>query len=161
MISGPSVIKEYYKDPEKTADAWKFGMFDVKDFVVIDEYGSIIFVDREKDAIKSGGEWIPSSRLEGFISTHPAIASVAVVGVHHPKWVERPVAIIVPKPEYKGKVSEEDIVNYLNETYVEKGLMPKWWIPDKIIFVDEMPRTSTGKVDKKVLRSQYTNILTS
>ena len=161
LIYGPSVVREYYKDPEKTSDAWKFSMFDVKDFVVIDEYGSIIFVDREKDAIKSGGEWIPSSRLEGFISTHPAIASVAVVGVHHPKWVERPVAIIVPKPEYKGKVNEEDIVNYLNETYVEKGLMPKWWIPDKVIFVDEMPRTSTGKVDKKVLRSQYTNILTS
>ena len=161
LLYGPSITREYYKDPEKTEQAWKTGWFDVQDFVVIDEYGSIVFVDREKDAIKSGGEWIPSSRLEGFISTHPAVAAVAAVGVDHPKWVERPIAVVALKPEYKGKVSEQDIIEYLNENYVNKGLMPKWWIPDKIIFVDEMPRTSTGKVDKKVLRAKYKNILTS
>lgn len=113
LLYSLSITREYYKDPEKTEKAWKYGMFDVEDLVVIDEYGSILFVDREKDAIKSGGEWIPSSRLESFISTHPAIAEVAVIGVHHPKWVEHPVAIVSLKPEFKGNVKEEEIIEHL------------------------------------------------
>lgn len=159
LFYAPSVTREYYKDPEKTERAWRYGFFDVDDLVVIDEHGCIMFVDREKDAVKSGGEWIPSSRLEGFISTHPAVAEVAVIGVSHPKWVERPVAIIALKPEYKGKVAESDIINYLKEEFVEKGLMPKWWIPDKVIFMDELPKTSTGKIDKKVLRRGFAGTL--
>ncbi|MHA1580556.1 MAG: AMP-binding protein [Candidatus Freyarchaeota archaeon] len=155
LFEAPSPTREYYKDPEKTKYAWRYGAFDVDDFVVIDEYGAVMFVDRAKDAIKSGGEWIPSSRLEGFISTHPAVAEVAAIGVPDPKWVERPIALIVPKPEYKGKVTEDDIKNHLIKEHVETGAMPKWWIPDKIIFLDETPKTSTGKINKKVLREKY------
>ena len=155
LFEAPSVTREYYKEPEKTKHAWRFGAFDVDDYVVMDEHGCIMFVDRAKDAIKSGGEWIPSTRLEGFISTHPAVAEAAAIGVSHPKWVERPIALVVLKPEYKGKVTEEDIINHLMKHHVETGEMPKWWIPDKIIFMDELPKTSTGKIDKKVLREKY------
>jgi len=155
LFYAPSVTREYYKDPEKTKRAWRYGLFDVDDIVVVDEYGCIMFVDREKDAIKSGGEWIPSSRIEGFISMHPAVAEVAVIGVSHPKWVERPIALIVLKSEYKDKVTENDISNYLTKEFVEKGLIPKWWIPDKIIFMNELPKTSTAKIDKKALRKKF------
>ncbi len=154
LLYSPSITKEYYKNPEKTEKAWRHGYFDVDDIVTIDNYGCIMFVDREKDAIKSGGEWIPSSRLEGFISTHPAVAEVAVVAMPHEKWVERPVALIVLKPEYKNKVKEEDLREYLIKEFIDRGLMPKWWLPDKIIFVDELPKTSTGKINKRAIRSK-------
>ena len=154
LLYSPSITREYYKNPEKTEKAWRYGYFDVDDIVTIDNYGCIMFVDREKDAIKSGGEWIPSSRLEGFISTHPAVAEVAVVAMPHEKWVERPVALVVLKPEYKNKVKEEDFKEYLIREFVDRGLMPKWWLPDKIIFVDELPKTSTGKINKRVIRSK-------
>jgi fatty-acyl-CoA synthase len=159
LLYSPSITREYYKEPAKTQKAWRFGYFDVDDIVTIDPYGSIMFVDREKDAIKSGGEWIPSSRLEGFISRHPSVAEVAVVAMPHEKWVERPVALIVPRPEYRGKVSEEEIKNFLLKEFVEKGLMPKWWIPDKIVFVDELPKTSTGKINKRVIREKLKEFL--
>ncbi len=155
LFEAPSPTREYYKDPEKTESAWRYGAFDVDDFVVIDEYGAVLFVDRAKDAIKSGGEWIPSSRLEGFISSHPAVAEVAAIGVPDPKWSERPIALIVPKPEYKGKVTEEDIKNHLIKEHVEKGTMPKWWMPDKVIFLDETPKTATGKINKRILREEH------
>ncbi len=154
LLYSPSITREYYKEPEKTESAWRFGFFDVNDIVTIDEHGCIMFVDREKDAIKSGGEWIPSSRLEGFISRHPAIAEVAVVAAPHEKWVERPVALVVLKPEYFGKVKEEDLKNFLLKEFVEKGLMPKWWIPDRIVFVESLPKTSTGKINKRVIREK-------
>jgi len=147
LFCSPSLTREYYRDEEKTARAWRFGWFDVDDLCTIDEHGCVMFVDREKDAIKSGGEWIPSARLEGFISMHPAVEEVAVIGVHDPKWVERPIAVVVAKE----KVSEEEIREFLMKEYVEKGTMPKWWVPDKIVFVDEIPKTSTGKMDKKKL----------
>ncbi|MFQ5758704.1 MAG: AMP-binding protein [Candidatus Bathyarchaeia archaeon] len=155
LFYAPSITREYYKDPEKTRRAWRYGLFDVDDIVVVDECGCVMFVDREKDAIKSGGEWIPSSRLEGFISTHPAVAEVAVIGVSHPQWVERPVALVVLKPEDRGKVTEDHISNHLVKEFVEKDVIPKWWVPDKIIFVSETPKTSTGKIDKKKLRARY------
>jgi len=113
-------------------------------------------VDEEgKDVIRSGGEWIPSSRIEGFISTHPAVAEVAAIGVPDPKWGERPMALIVTKPEYKGRVTEDDIKKHLVKEHVEKSSMPSWWVPNRVIFVEEMPKTSTGKIDKKVLREEY------
>ncbi len=149
LFCSPSLTREYYGDEEKTAKAWRLGWFDVDDLCTIDEHGCVMFVDREKDAIKSGGEWIPSARLEGFISTHPKVEEVAVIGVPDPKWVERPLAIVVAKD-----ATEEEIKEFLMKEYVEKGLMPKWWVPDRIVFVDEIPKTSTGKMDKKRLKER-------
>ncbi|MEB3797564.1 MAG: AMP-binding protein [Caldisphaeraceae archaeon] len=159
LLYAPSLTREYYKDLEKTERAWRYGYFDVDDIVTIDPYGCVIFIDREKDAIKSGGEWIPSSRLEGFISRHPAIAEVAVIAAPHEKWVERPVAIAVPHSEYKDKVTENEVKEFLLKEFVEKGLMPKWWIPDRVIFVNELPKTSTEKINKRAIRERLEEYL--
>ncbi len=160
MVRAPWLFREYIGDPEKTKNAWRNGWFHTGGDAAVwlpDNYVKI--ADRLKDVIKSGGEWIPSLRLEDLISTHPGVNIVAVVGVPHEKWGgERPVAIIVPKPGYEGRLTEDEIRNYLMQ-FVERGEIPKWWIPDKVIFVKELPLTSTGKIDKKVLRDQYKDVL--
>ncbi|HYM92432.1 MAG TPA: fatty-acid--CoA ligase, partial [bacterium] len=103
--------------------------------------------DRVKDVIKSGGEWISSVDLENTIMAHPAVAEAAVVGVEHPKWQERPLACVVPKP---GKApTKDEILALLKEKFAS------WWIPDDVVFIDEVPKTSVGKFDKKVLRERF------
>ncbi len=158
VVRSPWLFREYIGDPEKTRNAWRNGWLHTGDAAVWYPDGYVKIADRLKDVIKSGGEWIPSLRLEDLISTHPGVNLVAVVGVPHEKWGERPVAIIVPKPGYEGRLTENDIKNHLMQ-FVEKGEIPKWWIPDKVIFVKELPLTSTGKIDKKVLRDQYKDTL--
>jgi fatty-acyl-CoA synthase len=159
VVWSPWVAKEYLNDPVKTKNAWRDGWFHTEDVAVWLPDGYIIIVDRLKDVIKSGGEWISSVKLESIISTYPGVGEVAVVGVPHPKWGERPIAIVVPKPGQR--VTEEEIRNHLIQ-YVEKGEIPKWWIPDKIIITQkELPKTSTGKIDKKILRNSYKDTLLS
>ncbi len=103
-------------------------------------------VDRSKDVIKSGGEWISSVDLENELMGHPAVAEAAVIGVPHEKWQERPLACVVLE---EGKTAtREDLLEYL------EGRVAKWWLPDDVVVVDEIPKTSVGKLDKKVLRSQ-------
>ncbi|MFP3279859.1 MAG: long-chain-fatty-acid--CoA ligase [Vulcanisaeta sp.] len=156
VVRAPWVIKEYLNDPEKTRNAWRNGWFHTDDIAVWDSEGYIQIMDRAKDVIKSGGEWISSTRLEDLISTHPGVGEVAVVGVPHPKWGERPIAIVVPKPGWS--VTESDIRNHLMK-YVEQGQIPKWWIPDKVIIMEsELPKTSTGKIDKKILRDRISSL---
>ncbi|MEM3832201.1 MAG: fatty acid--CoA ligase [Thermoprotei archaeon] len=152
VVRTPWLTRDYYKDPEKTKELWAGGWLHTGDIAVIDEYGYIKIVDRIKDVVKSGGEWISSLTLEDLIALHPAVSEVAVIGAPHPRWGERPVAIIVAK---KGmQVTEDELKKHL-ENYVESGRITKWWIPDKFIFVNEIPKTSTGKIDKKILRDQY------
>jgi len=160
VVRAPWLAPEYYGDPEKTRNAWRNRWFHTGDAAVWFENGYIRIVDRIKDVIKSGGEWIPSLRLEDIISTHPGVSMVAVIGVPHEKWGERPVAVITPKPEYRGRLSEEDIRNHLMR-FVEKGEVPKWWVPDKVIIIDQeqVPLTSTGKIDKKILRERFKDVL--
>ncbi|MGC8701245.1 MAG: AMP-binding protein [Thermoplasmata archaeon] len=158
LFNSPTVAREYFKDPDRTKYAFRYGLLDVDDLVLIDKYGCVMFVDREKDVIKSGGEWIPSSEMENLISMYPGISEVAVIGISDPQWVERPIAVITLKPESTGKINEKDIINYLVENFVEKGIIPKWWIPDKIIFVKELPKTSTAKIDKKAIKQQFDKI---
>jgi len=156
VVRAPWVIKEYLNDPEKTRNAWRNGWFHTDDIAVWDSEGYIQIMDRAKDVIKSGGEWISSTRLEDLISTHPGVGEVAVIGVPHPKWGERPIAIVVPKPGWS--VTESDIRNHLMK-YVEQGQIPKWWIPDKVIIMEsELPKTSTGKIDKKILRDRISSL---
>ncbi len=151
----PWIAKEYLDDPEKTRNAWRNGWFHTGDVAVWFPDGYIFIVDRLKDVIKSGGEWISSVKLESIISTHPAVGEVAVIGVPpHEKWGERPVAIVVPKPGGE-RITEDEIRNYLMQ-FVGRGEIPKWWLPDKIIIVEaELPKTSTGKIDKKLLRDRF------
>jgi len=156
VVRAPWVIKEYLNDPEKTRNAWRNGWFHTDDIAVWDSEGYIQIMDRAKDVIKSGGEWISSTRLEDLISTHPGVGEVAVIGVPHPKWGERPIAIVVPKPGWS--VTESDIRNHLMK-YVEQGQIPKWWVPDKVIIMEsELPKTSTGKIDKKILRDRISSL---
>ncbi len=158
VVRAPWITREYYKDPEKTAKAWRGGWFHTGDIAVWDEHGHVLIMDRDKDVIKSGGEWISSLRLEDIISQHPAVGEVAVIAAKHPKWGERPVALVVPRPGFEDKLKPEDIIEHLKK-FVEKGVIPKWWLPDKVLIVKELPKTSVGKINKRVLREQYSDIL--
>jgi fatty-acyl-CoA synthase len=126
-----------------TADGW----FKTGDVATIDADGYINIVDRTKDVIKSGGEWISSVELENSIMAHPKILEAAVIGLSHSKWQERPVAYAVARPEYKGQVSAQEVIDFLEDR------VARWWLPDEVRFVDEIPKTSVGKFDKKVLRA--------
>jgi len=146
QVRGPWIARGYYNgyDPDKlTEDGW----FRTGDVAKITPEGYIQIVDRTKDVIKSGGEWISSVELENAIMAHPKILEAAVIGLVSPKWDERPVAYAVPKPEFKGQVTQEEIRDFLKER------VAKWWLPDEIRFIDEVPKTSVGKFDKKVLRA--------
>ncbi|MEM2223989.1 MAG: long-chain fatty acid--CoA ligase [Acidilobaceae archaeon] len=158
VVRAPWTTSEYYKDPAKTEELWSGGWLHTGDIAVWFEDGSILIMDRDKDVIKSGGEWISSVRLEDAISTHPGVSQVAVIAAKSEKWGERPVAFIVPKPEWRGKLTLEEIRKYLEDNYVAKGLISRWWLPDKVIEVDSLPLTSVGKIAKRVLREQYRDI---
>jgi fatty-acyl-CoA synthase len=122
------------------------GWFRTGDVVVIDPEGYMQIVDRTKDVVKSGGEWISTVDLENAIMAHPKVLEAAVFAVPHPKWQERPLAIVVPKAEPPSK---QDIYDLLGKHFA------KWQLPDDIVFVESIPKTSVGKFDKKVIREQY------
>jgi fatty-acyl-CoA synthase len=146
QVRGPWIARGYHNgyDADKlTEDGW----FRTGDVAKITPEGYIQIVDRTKDVIKSGGEWISSVELENAIMSHPKIMEAAVIGLVHPKWDERPVAFAVPKPEFKGKVTQEEVIDFLRDK------VAKWWLPDEVRFIDEVPKTSVGKFDKKVLRA--------
>jgi fatty-acyl-CoA synthase len=148
QVRGPWVARAYYNDSESSA---KFaeGWLRTGDVAVVDEYGCLQLVDRTKDLVKSGGEWISSVELESLIMGHPKVLEACVVGVPHPRWAERPLACVVPRPDYAGQISKEEILDYL------RPHVARWWLPDEVIFIDAVPKTSVGKFDKKVLRKQY------
>ncbi|MBI4295157.1 MAG: long-chain fatty acid--CoA ligase [Chloroflexi bacterium] len=148
-VRSPWAITEYFKEPERSAEAIKGGWLHTGDVVTVDEEGYIEIKDRRKDIIKSGGEWISSIDLENTIMNNPAVLEACVVGVPHPRWEERPVAYVVLKPSSKDKVTREDILNFLRDKVV------KWWIPEDVRFVDEIPKTGVGKFNKKLLRQMY------
>jgi len=150
-LKEPWLPNEYYKNEEKTKESYIDGWFRTGDMAVILPDGGIRILDRVKDAIKSGGEWIPTSILESVISEINGVELVAVVGRQDEKWGERPIAFIV------GSITEEEIKDYLNRL-VEDGKIAKWWIPDEIKFLDEMPLTGTGKINKIKLREYLKNI---
>jgi len=118
------------------------------DIGYIDKDGYLKITDRLKDVINSGGEWISSLELEDVIGQHEAVSEVAVIGVPHEKWGERPLALVVLYEEFKGKVTEDDLKKHLKK-YVDKGIITKYAIPDKIEFVDQIPKTTVGKINKK------------
>ncbi len=148
MVKGPGVIERYYKAEES---ALEDGWFDTGDVSTISEDGYMRIVDRSKDVIKSGGEWISSIDLENTAVGHPGVAEACVIGVLHPKWDERPLLFIV-----KNGIEDCDkdsVINYLNDK------IAKWWLPDDVIFVEELPHGATGKLVKTGLREQYKNHL--
>ena len=152
LLQGPWIAKEYYKDPIRTQDAFADGWLRTGDIVTVDAEGYVGIADRSKDIIKSGGEWISSLDLENTIMGHPAVLEAAVIAIPHPKWDERPLACVVLKEEFKEKVVAQDILDYL------KGKTPKLWIPDKVEFIDIIPRTSVGKFYKAALRTRFSEV---
>lgn len=148
QVRGPWIAKSYYKVEDKSA--WQDGWFDTGDVATIDEHGYMNIVDRAKDVIKSGGEWISSIDVENIAVGHPAVAECAVVGVPHPKWDERPLLLVVKKPG--SDVTKEEMLNFLSDKIV------KWWMPDEVLFVNELPHTPTGKLLKRDLRETYKSV---
>jgi fatty-acyl-CoA synthase len=144
-VRGPAVAKAYFKDDSDILDAE--GYFDTGDVGTIDRYGYLNITDRSKDVIKSGGEWISSIELENLAVGHPKVAEAAVIGVRHPKWGERPLLVVVLKEAQKA--SKEELLGFL------EGKIAKWWLPDDVAFVTEIPHTATGKIQKTALRSQF------
>jgi len=145
-VRGPAVATRYYKiDGDSVFETG--GWFDTGDVATMDQYGYMQITDRAKDVIKSGGEWISSIDIENLAVGHPKVAEAAVIGVSHPKWDERPLLVVVLK---KGeKATKEDIIGFM------QGKIAKWWMPDDVVFVDEIPHTATGKIQKLVLRQQF------
>jgi len=149
QVRGPWIAKSYFKSDSAalTTDGW----FDTGDIATIDADGYMHITDRAKDVIKSGGEWISSVDLENAALGHPQIAHAAVIGIRHPKWLERPYLICVARGAQKPSLQE---VNAYLETKV-----PKWWLPDGIAFVDAIPLGPTGKIQKTKLREQFKNVI--
>ncbi|MGH9060412.1 MAG: AMP-binding protein, partial [Acidimicrobiales bacterium] len=144
---GPWVARDYYNDPRSRDSFTSDGWLRTGDVATISPDGYIHLVDRTKDLIKSGGEWISSVGLENELMAHPKVAEAAVIAVPHERWSERPLACVVPR---EGEVlTREEIVEFLT------GRVAKWWIPDEVVFIDEVPKTSTGKFSKKDLRRRF------
>ncbi len=147
-MRGNTVIGGYFNDPEADRDAFDGdGWFRTGDIAVMDADGSLQLTDRAKDLIKSGGEWISSIGLENAASGHPAVEAAAAIAVPHPKWDERPLLVVVPAEGQEA--DKESILEFL------RGAVAKFWLPDDIVFIDEMPLTATGKVSKRQLRQRF------
>ena len=154
VLRAPWLTENYFKDPERTKDLWQDGWLHTGDVACIDPAGYIQITDRTKDVIKTGGEWISSLELENLISQHEAVSEAAAIGTPDDKWGERPLLIIVLRPEYKDKVSEEDLKKFMTR-FSEEGKIPKYGVPDRYMLVDAIPKTSVGKINKIQLRKLY------
>ncbi len=155
VMRSPWLTPSYIKEPERTKDLWRSGWLHSGDVGHIDEEGYVLITDRLKDVIKSGGEWISSLDLENLMSQHEAVLESAAIGVPDEKWGERPLMVVTVKPEFKGKVSGDVFERFMRK-FAEEGKLPGYAVPDRYEFVDQIPKTSVGKIDKKKLRKSYT-----
>ena len=147
QVRGPWIAADYY-DVEHSEDSFTpDGWLRTGDVGAIDRHGNIRLSDRTKDLVKSGGEWISSVELENHLMAHPAVAEAAVIAVPHPKWQERPLATVVLKPD--ASATKEELLEFLTPR------VAKWWLPDDVVFIDEVPKTSVGKFSKKDLRARF------
>jgi len=148
LVKGPWIASSYYNDSRSEDSFTTDGFWRSGDAAVVDKNGYIKITDRFKDVIKSGGEWISSIDLENAIMAHPQVLEAAVVGINHPKWEERPLALVVVKPE-AGEVTQDEVKEFISPGFA------KWQLPDEILFVPEIPKTSVGKFSKKNIRETY------
>jgi fatty-acyl-CoA synthase len=152
QVRGAWVTGGYYDDPrpaDEAAQSFDEGWFRTGDVATIDADGLIQIMDRTKDLVKSGGEWISSVDLENLLMGHPKVLEAAVIAVPHPKWEERPLACVAPRPEFRETISQAEILDYL------RPLVAKWWLPDEVVFVEAVPKTSVGKFNKRALRERF------
>jgi fatty-acyl-CoA synthase len=147
LVRGPWIASGYLKG--EGGNPLRDGWFPTGDVATIDPDGYMQITDRSKDVIKSGGEWISSIDLENIAVAHPAIVEAAVIGIRHPKWDERPIVIAVKKPG--AEVTKQELLKFY------EGKIAKWWMPDDVVFVAELPHTATGKLSKLTLRQKFTD----
>ena len=147
LVRGPWVCSSYFGESENACDA--DGWFATGDVATIDADGYMEITDRSKDVIKSGGEWISSITLENIAVSHPDVGEAAVVAARHPKWDERPLLLVVPRPGHR--VDPQSVLDAYS------GQVAKWWLPDAVLVVDQLPHTATGKLLKTELRHRYQN----
>jgi fatty-acyl-CoA synthase len=149
VARGPWVAAAYYNDERSPASFTADGWFRTGDIAVMHPNHYIEIADRTKDVIRSGGEWISSVALENALMAHPKVQEAAVIAVPDERWAERPLACVVPRPDAAGGLSEAELSDHLASQFA------KWWLPDRYLFVESLPKTSVGKFDKKALRQQY------
>jgi fatty-acyl-CoA synthase len=152
VARAPWLTQGYLKDLKTSEKLWEGEWLHTGDLATIDADGYVKITDRLKDVIKSGGEWVSSLQLEDLILRHPGVAEVGVIGVPDPKWIERPLALLVVKP---GQEVSEGHIRAELLSFAAKGFIPRYAVPDRIVFLDALPKTSVGKLDKKVLRERY------
>ena len=153
VVRAPWLTQGYLHDPLNSENLWRGGWLHTGDIAVIDERGYVKITDRLKDVIKTGGEWISSLDLEDLILRHPCISEVAVIGMPDPKWTERPMALAIVKA---GQSVDEAAIKAHLLQFAEQGVISKYGVPERIVFVESLPRTSVGKLDKKLMRAQLT-----
>jgi fatty-acyl-CoA synthase len=151
VVRAPWLVQGYLKETERSEELWTGGWMHTGDVGWIDEEGYLQITDRIKDVIKTGGEWLSSILIEEILSQHPAVSEAAVVGMPDETWGERPYALVTIKAELAGKVSEEELKSFF-KSFVAAGSISKWGVPDRIVMVDAIPKTSVGKLDKKEIR---------
>jgi fatty-acyl-CoA synthase len=149
ITRGPWVAATYYHDERSEASWTDGGWFRTGDIVVMHPNGFVEIADRAKDVIKSGGEWISSVAIENALMAYPKVQEAAVIGVPDERWSERPMACVVPRPEFKGAITEEELTTFLAQQFA------RWWLPERYLFLEELPKTSVGKFDKKAMRARY------
>ncbi len=154
VVRSPWLTQGYLKEPERSEELWRGGWLHTGDVGFIDAEGYLKITDRIKDVIKSGGEWVSSLTLEDIISQHEAIGEAAVIAVPDEKWGERPLALVVLKKEFAGKVKEEDLLNFFMK-FVQNGTIPKFGVPSQVLLVESIAKTSVGKINKRALRKQF------
>ena len=154
VVRTPWLTQGYLKDAEKSEQLWHNGWLHTGDIGYFDKEGYLQVTDRLKDVIKTGGEWVSSLELEDIISQHPAVSEAAVIGVPDPKWGESPMALVVPKPAFVDKITEDELKDFYKR-FVDEGVIPKYGIPKRILIVDAIAKTSVGKLNKKELRKQF------
>ncbi|ARK12492.1 fatty acid--CoA ligase [Fibrella sp. ES10-3-2-2] len=151
VARGPWMTQGYWQEPDRGSELWNHGWLHTGDVASITPDNWVHIADRTKDVIKTGGEWVSSLEIEDLLSQIDGVAEVAVIGLPDEKWGERPYAIIVPKPDYKDKLQPDQVKAAL-QARVDRGELNKWYVPDRILFVAEIPKTSVGKLDKKRMR---------
>ena len=148
LFRGPWIAAEYLND-ERSEETFIDGWYHSGDIASVDTLGNIQIGDRVKDMVKSGGEWISSVDLETAIIAHPGVLEAAVIAIPHPTWQERPLACVVANAEYRDSLQKSEVLDFIRPRFAS------WWIPDDVVFIDEIPKTTVGKFDKKVLRELY------
>ncbi len=156
-VRTPWCTQGYFKNQDKSEELWQGGRLHTGDVADMDPEGYVQIKDRLKDAIKTGGEWISSLELESLLSRHEAVSESAIVGAPDEKWGERPVALVILNPDFNDKVSEDDLRAFMME-FVKQSIISKWAVPDRFHIVEEIPKTSVGKLNKKMIRENMQKI---